>query len=226
MDDDEPRALQALLRYLYTLDCTKIFRRDDPLFSDVERDLDVFAIADKYDLLPLKKYIQDNLVLFYSTYKTPPLDPKGWSAKNQSGFAKVLTKLYQLEIHTTDIRKAVAAFIVHGGSKVMSWHGVQDAVAEDGRLASDLIVALLEAKKAADSRTDILEREMEELEEQLAEVLAENEQLQGDVEHLAGLVNVCDYNDFDGWTSDASCGDYEYNYGDDAEYLANFWGQL
>lgn len=117
MDDDEPKAVQAMLRYLYTLGCATIFLHDDPLFSDVERDLDVFAIADKYDLQPLKKHMQDKLVLFYSTDKRPPLDPEGWSARNQSGFGKVLMKLCRLEIDTTDIRKAVTGFIVEGVRK-------------------------------------------------------------------------------------------------------------
>jgi hypothetical protein len=50
-----------MLRYLYTLDCRRIFRQDDPLFIDVERDLDVLAIADKFGLQPLKQYMSDSL---------------------------------------------------------------------------------------------------------------------------------------------------------------------
>jgi hypothetical protein len=106
-----------MLRYLYTLDCRRIFRQDDPLFSDVERDLDVLAIADKCGLQPLKQYKSDSLKLVHETDKRPPLDPRGWSAKNQSGFGNILRKLYQLELDTTDVKRAVTIFIARGGQK-------------------------------------------------------------------------------------------------------------
>ena len=82
-----------MLRYLYTLDLTQIYRPNDPLFSDVERDLDVLVVADKYGLDKLRDYMSSNLVLFYETDKRPPGDPKGWSAKNQEGLGGVLRKL-------------------------------------------------------------------------------------------------------------------------------------
>jgi hypothetical protein len=190
LNDDEPRALQAMLRYLYTLDCKRIFRRDDPLFSDVERDLDVFVIADKYDIQPLKKYMNDNLVLFYETDKRPPPDPKGWSAKNQAGFANVLMKLYRLEMETTSIRKAITNFIVRRGHKVMQWRGVQDAIEADGALSNDLIIALLAAKKDTDSRINVLESDKDDLEDQLAEALVENEALEGEIEDLNSMIQA------------------------------------
>jgi hypothetical protein len=179
-----------MLRYLYTLDCKRIFRRDDPLFSDVERDLDVFVIADKYDIQPLKKYMNDNLVLFYETDKRPPPDPKGWSAKNQAGFANVLMKLYRLEMETTSIRKAITNFIVRRGHKVMQWRGVQDAIEADGALSNDLIIALLAAKKDTDSRINVLESDKDDLEDQLAEALVENEALEGEIEDLNSLIQA------------------------------------
>ena len=59
-------------RYLYTLDLTQIYRPNDPLFSDVERDLDVLVVADKYGLDKLRDYMNSNLVLFYEADKRPP----------------------------------------------------------------------------------------------------------------------------------------------------------
>lgn len=177
-----------MLRYLYTLDYKSIFRHDDPIFSDVERDLDVFVIADKYDIQPLKKYMNDNLVLFYETDKKPPLDPKGWSAKNQVGFANILTKLYRLEIDNTDIRKAITNFMVRGVHKVMQWQGVQTAIEEDGRISGDLILALLAAKRSTDSRINVLEANVGDLEAELEEVLEEKEELEADYEELSAVV--------------------------------------
>ncbi len=182
-----------MLRYLYTLDCKRIFRSDDPLFSDVERDLDVFVIADKYDIQPLKKYIHANLVLFYETDKRPPLDPKGWSGKNQAGFANVLTKLYRLEMDTTDIRKVVTNFIVRGGHKVMSWKGVQSAIEIDGRLSIDLITALLAAKRNADNRLKFLKSDMEDLQVQITTFDEETEELVGVIENLSSIVEAYGY---------------------------------
>ena len=106
MDDDEPRAVQAILRCLHTFEQTMIYRPHDPLFSDVEWDLDFFVIADKDDLQPLKVFTNNQLVLFYETGQRPSLDPKGWSAKNQVGLGNVLWKLYRLDIDTMDLRKA------------------------------------------------------------------------------------------------------------------------
>ncbi len=203
MEHDEPRAVQALLRYIYSLSPKRVFRNCDPLFSDVERDLDIFVIADKYDLQPLKKYMNDNLVIFYETDKRPPLDPKGWSAKNQTGFGKVVTKLYRLDTDMTDIRKAIINFIIRAGQKVMQWEGVRKAIEEDAQLSTDLIMAFFAAKRSADSRVMYLESEIRDLEEQVAEIHEVNEDLEGENEYLGGLASheseiVCDY-DFDDW---------------------------
>ena len=181
-----------MLRYLYTLDCQQIYRRDDPLFSDVERDLDVFAIADKYDLPALRNYMNDSLVLFYETDKRPPLDPKGWSAKNQAGFANVLTKLGRLEMDTRDIRKAVMDFIARGGRKVMAWEGVQKAIEEDACLSTDLIMALLAANRTSNSRVKALEDDIEDLKERLADAFKIREDLEEDIAELSTtLMSTC-----------------------------------
>jgi hypothetical protein len=209
-----------MLRYLYTLDCKRIFRCDDPLFSDVERDLDVFVIADKYDIQPLKKYMNDNLVLFYETDKRPPPDPKGWSAKNQAGFANVLTKLYRLEMETTNIRKAVTNFIVRGGHRVMQWRGVQDAIEAYGALSNDLIIALLAAKKDTDSRINFLQSDKEDLEERLAEALVENEALEGEIEDLNSLIQAYSMETYE--SSRFVAGQDVYDYSDDQDYFDSY----
>jgi hypothetical protein len=188
LDDDEPRAVQAMLRYLYTEDCKTVFRSDDPLFSDVERDLDVFVIADKYDLRPLKRYMHANLVRFYETDQRPAHDPKGWSAKNQKGFANVLRKLYQLEVDATDLRRAMVSFAVRSGQKVLSWPGVQDAIDGDVQLSNDLIKALFAAKRVTDSRMNVLDMEKEDLQEQIESLTEEKDDWKGEAKNLAGLV--------------------------------------
>jgi hypothetical protein len=192
LDDDEPRALQVLLRYIYTLDCKRIFRHDDPLFSDVERDLDVLVIADKYDVQALRDYMNDYLVIFYETDKRPPLDPKGWSSKNQTGFGNILIKLYRLDMDTTDIRKAITSFLVRSGQKVMLWEGVSNAIEEDARLSADLIMAFFTAKRNIDRRIKGLEANVEDLEVELEKVREENEELKEQFEYVDGIFG--DYN--------------------------------
>jgi hypothetical protein len=192
MDDDEPRALQALLRYIYTLDCKRIYREDDPLFSDVERDLDVFVIADKYDVQALRDYMIENLVLFYETNKRPLLDPKGWSSKNQSGFGNILIKLYRLDMDTTNIRKAITNFIVRGGQKVMQWKGVRKAIEEDGRLSADLIMALFATKRNDDGRITSLETDVEDLQAEVEVVREENEISEAELEYAIGILEGYD----------------------------------
>ena len=132
--------------------------------------------------------MNDKLVVFYETDKTPPLDPKGWSAKNQTGFGNVLTKLYRLDVDTTDIRKAITNFIVRAGQKVMQWEGVRKTIEEDAQLSTDLIMAFFAAKRSADSRIENLENEVRDLEEQHAQIREENEELEGESEYLSGLV--------------------------------------
>ena len=192
MDDDEPRALQALLRYIYTLDCKRIYRDDDPLFGDVERDLDVFVIADKYDVQELRDYMVENLVVFYETDKRPPLDPKGWSNKNQSGFGNILIKLYRLDMDTTDFGKAIVDFIIRGAQKVMLWEGVRRAIEEDGRLSADLIMAFSRARRSDDTKIESLEINIEDLQAELKEVREEKECLEAEFEYMEGI--VADYN--------------------------------
>ena len=64
---DPPLAVQAMLRYLSSNSLSEIYGPSEPIFSDVERDLDVFAIADKYDLQELRIYVNNRTVHFYST---------------------------------------------------------------------------------------------------------------------------------------------------------------
>jgi hypothetical protein len=203
-----------MLRSLYVLPYRKnFFWPGAPLFSDVERDLDVYAVADKYDLQPLKRYMSHKIVLFYETDQRPPLDPKGWSAKNQTGFAKVLTKLYRLEMDTTDIRKAVIDFIVRGVHKVILWEGVRKAIEEDAGLSGDLVTALLAAKRGADLRIGVLEANISDLDAELEEVLCEKEGLEAELEDLAGLVR--------GFAFEMVCPWDRYEMGEEAYYRAD-----
>jgi hypothetical protein len=178
-----------MLRYLYTLDLTQIYRPNDPLFSDVERDLDVLVVADKYGLDKLRDYMNSNLVLFYETDKRPPHDPKGWSAKNQEGFGRVLRKLAGLEMDANDIRGAVARFIVRRERMVMKWSSVKSAI-DDGLWPRDEVaLAAVAAKRELEQRVQYLEREVDELQEKLEYVEAEREEIQGEVETLQGLLS-------------------------------------
>ncbi|EXJ63429.1 uncharacterized protein A1O5_11478 [Cladophialophora psammophila CBS 110553] len=188
LPDDEPRAIQAMLRYLYTLDVTQIYRPTDPLFSDVERDLDVFVVADKYGLDELRDYMSSKLVLFYETDQRPPLDPKGWSAKNQKGFGGVLRKLTELELDATEVRRAVARFIVRREKMVMKWDSVQRAMDDELWLRDEVAIAALEAKRELEQRVRYLEQEVEELQEKLEDAHAERDEMSGEVEVLQGLL--------------------------------------
>ncbi|KIW90976.1 uncharacterized protein Z519_08759 [Cladophialophora bantiana CBS 173.52] len=189
LPDDEPRAIQAMLRYLYTLDVTQIYRQTDPLFSDVERDLDVFVVADKYGLDELRDYMNSKLVLFYETDQRPPRDPKGWSAKNQKGFGGVLRKLTELELDATEIRRAVARFIVRREKMVMKWDSVQSAMDDELWLRDEVAIAALEAKRELEQRVQYLELEVEELQENLEHAHAERDEMYGEVEVLQGLLS-------------------------------------
>ena len=214
LPDDEPKAIQAMLRYLYTLDVTQIYRPSDPLFSDVERDLDVLVVADKYGLDQLRDYMNSNLVLFYETDKRPPRDPKGWSAKNQEGFGRVLRKLAELEMDAKDIRKAVASFIVRREKTVMKWDSVQSAIDNQVWLRDEVALAALAAKRHLEQQVQDLEREVEELREELACVEEERDELYGEVENLQGLLSGGD-SAYLGWDAcDRSVYDPYYSEGD------------
>jgi hypothetical protein len=178
-----------MLRYLYTLDVTQIYRPNDPLFSDVERDLDVLVVADKYGLDELRDYMSSNLVLFYETGKRPPRDPKGWSAKNQQGFGGVLRKLSQLEMDTEDIRRAVAGFIVRRERTVMKWSSVKSAIDDQLWLRDEVALAALAAKRELEQRVQYLEREVDELQEKLEDMEAERDEIDGEMETLQGLLS-------------------------------------
>lgn len=114
----------------------------------------------------------------------------------------------------------------------MSWPGIQDTAEEDGRLSHDLIVASFAAKRVADGRSRMLEREVEDLNEQLSELLDENEELHGEVEHLAELANGYESAEYADWSlyddrgRDSDDGCYYYDFDDDPLYLARFWDQM
>ena len=192
LDEDPPLAVQAMLRYLHTLDCNQIYRPNDPLFSDVERDLDVLVIADKYDLQELKAYMVRNLVLFYETDQRPPKDPKGWSVKNQEGFARILQKLSEPELDVADaraIRRAVADFIVRREKTVMKWDAVKIAVEHDALLSHEMIGALLTLKRRMEDKIEDLEETVLDLREELEEVEDAKEECEGEIENLQGFLS-------------------------------------
>jgi hypothetical protein len=178
-----------MLRYLYTLDLTQIYRPNDPLFSDVECDLDVLVVADKYGLDKLRDYMSSNLVLFYETDKRPPGDPKGWSAKNQEGFGRVLRKLTGLQVDTKDIRRAVARFIVRRERMVLNWSAVRSAIDDGLWLRDEVAVATVAARRELEQRVQCLEQEVDELQKALEYVEAERDELIGEVETLQGLLS-------------------------------------
>ena len=185
-----------MLRYLYTLDLTQIYRPNDPLFSDVERDLDVLVVADKYGLDKLRDYMNSNLVLFYEADKGPSRDPKGWSVKNQEGFGRVLRKLAELEIDTEDIRMAVAKFIVRSERTVMQWSSVKSAIDDGLWLRDEVALAAVAAKRELEQwvryleqRVQFLEQDVDELQEKLEDVEAERDDIYGEVETLQGLLS-------------------------------------
>jgi hypothetical protein len=180
------------------MDVTKIYRSDDPLFSDVERDLDVFVIADKYGLDKLRDYMSSNLVLFYDTDQRPPRDPKGWSAKNQKGFGGVLRKLSELEMDTTEVRRAVARFIVRRERTVMNWTSVQSAMDDGLWLREEVALVALAAKRELEQKVQYLEREVDELQEKLEDAENESDILCGEIEDLQGLLSGAQYA-YTGW---------------------------
>jgi hypothetical protein len=192
-----------MLRYLYTLDLTQIYRPDDPLFSDVERDLDVLVVADKYGLDKLRDYMCSNLVLFYEADKRPPRDPKGWSVKNQEGFGRVLRKLAGLEMDMKDIRGAVARFIVRRERTVMKWSSVKSAIEDGLWLGDEVALAAVAANRELEQRVQYLEREVDELQEKLEYVEAEREEIYGEVETLQGFLSGGNaaYIGWDEWNS-------------------------
>lgn len=203
-----------MLRYLYTLDVTQIYRPKDPLFSDVERDLDVLVVADKYGLDKLRDYMRSNLVLFYETDKRPSRDPKGWSAKNQEKFGGVLRKLAELEIDTKDIRRAVARFIVRRENTVMKWSSVKSAIDDQLWLRDEVALAAIAAKRELEQQVQYLEREVYELQEKLEDVEAERDEIYGEMETLQGLLSggksaYLGWDEWDEW--DSLCKD-DYNH--------------
>jgi hypothetical protein len=104
----------------------------------------------------------------------------------------------------------------------MSWEGVQDAVEDDGRLSSDLIIDVFATKRDPEHRVKVLESEMQDLKERLMAVTDERDELEGDVEYLEGLVRSYDYEIYDEWhLFDSDTGEVEYNSFDSYEYLVS-----
>jgi hypothetical protein len=204
-----------MLRYLYTLDLTQIYRPNDPLFSDVERDLDVLVVADKYGLDKLRDYMSSNLVLFYEADKRPPCDPKGWSVKNQEGFGRILRKLAGLEMDMKDIRTAVARFIVRREGMVMKWSSVKSAIDDGLWLRDEVALAAVAANRELEQRVQYLEREVDELQEKLECVEAEREEIHGEVEILQGLLRGGEsaYYGWDDWE------EWDFLYEDDHNHF-------
>jgi hypothetical protein len=200
-----------MLRYLYTLDLSQIYRPNDPLFSDVERDLDVLVVADKYGLDKLRDYMSTNLVLFYEADKRPPGDPKGWSAKNKEGFGRVLRKLAGLEMDMKDIKRAVARFIVRRERIVMKWSSVKSAIDDGLWLRDEVALAAVAAKGELEQRVQFLEQEVDELQEKLEYVEAERDELSGDVETLQVLLSSGHF-EYYGWDDQYSPCEDDYNY--------------
>jgi len=155
----------------------------------VERNLDVLVVADKYGLDKLRDCMSSNLVLFYETDKRPPGDPKGWSAKNQEGFGRVLKKLAGLEVDTKDIRRAVARFIVRRERMVMNWSSVKSAIDDRLWLRDEVALATVAAKRELEQRIQCLEQEVDDLQKELEDVEAERDELFGEVETLQGLLS-------------------------------------
>jgi cell division protein FtsB len=177
-----------MLRYLYTLDCAQIYRASDPLFSDVERDLDVFAIADKYGLDELRDYMTAQLRRFYETDQRPPGDPKEWSAKNQEGFGRVLRKVHAMEMEAAGaIRRAIAGFVVRREKMVRKWGVVEEVMSEGVWLGNEMLLAVLAHNKQLTETVGLLEAEVQELKAEMEVMETEREDLEGEVEYLSEL---------------------------------------
>jgi hypothetical protein len=209
LSEDPPLAVQAMLRYLSGNSLSEIYRPAEPIFSDVERDLDVFAIADKYDLQKLRTYMNSRLVHFYSTDQRPPWDPKGWSAKNQDGFASVLRKLSELEMDCREIQLAIAGFLIRRSNMIMKWEGVREAIEDNPQFLKDLFLASLQRTKELEATVQNLEERLEDLEEYSSCLEEERDDLIAREEYMAAF--------FDG-ASRAYHGPFPPEYGDWTEY--------
>jgi hypothetical protein len=211
-----------MLRYIYTMDFVQIYRKDDPIFNDVERDLDVFAIADKYGLDDLRDYMSNQLVLFYSTDQRPPNDDKGWSARNQEGFGNVLRKIGDMEMESArPIRRAIATFVVKREKMVLEWGVVQEVLDEGVWLGNELVLAALAETRKLRAQVEDLEETIEELNGELQEVSDEREQLEAEVENLSAMVAADDMVDYfdqmEMWFCDSDPGNC---YGYEEDYVA------
>ena len=177
--------MHALLRYLYTLDCEQILDSGDHIFVDIERDLDIFVVADKYDAPVLRAFMVSKLVLFYEADKSPLHDRNWRSLQSQEAFGRVLRKLYNLDMDTTPIKRAVVDFIVRWEKKVMQWTDVLVAVEEDARISNDIIQALLRSRRQILDTATELDYEVEKLKAEV-EVLQEDRDIfERDNEDLA-----------------------------------------
>lgn len=210
-----------MLRYLYTLDCAQIYRASDPLFSDVERDLDVFAVADKYGLDELRDYMTAQLRRFYETDQRPPGDPKEWSAKNQEGFGRVLRKVHAMEMEAAGaIRRAIAGFVVRRENMVRKWGVVEEVMSEGVWLGNEMLLAVLAHNKQLTEKVRVLEEEVQDLKAEMEDMETEREDLEGEVEYLSGLAAADDLVDcvdmYGDYWEDYS--ERPFYYGDPAEY--------
>jgi hypothetical protein len=189
LSEDPPLAVQAMLRYLSSNSLAEIYRPSEPIFSDVERDLDVFAIADKYDLQNLRTYMNNRLVHFYSTDQRPHWDPKGWSAKNQDGFASVLRKLSELKMDCREIQLAIAGFLIRRSNMIMKWEGVREAIEDNPQFLKDVFLVSLQRTKELEATVQNLEEKLEDLEEYSSCLEEERDDLIATEEYMASFLN-------------------------------------
>lgn len=221
--------MQALLRYLYTIDPTQIYRASDPLFSDVERDLDVLAIADKYGIDPLRNYMLSQLVTFFEIDNYPPSDRKE-SAKNREGFRKVVRKIGELDCECAGrIRTAIASFIVRRDQMILRWGILEELLEEGAWLGCELATMALKAKGQADARIKELEWEVREVEAERDEVLELNDELEWQVEDLGEQAARNDWMTLDEeWEDQEMRTGHRYSeeeYGDHTYYVDEGFGR-
>jgi polyhydroxyalkanoate synthesis regulator phasin len=177
--------------------------------------LDIYLVADKYEVPILRNFLESKIILFYDMLQRPQNSSKSWTDQSKEAFGRVLQKLYTLDqdttVDTTTIRRSVVHFITCREKTVMQWPEVISAVEEYSALSNDIIKTLFASRKSLQSHVDELEQEVLDLKETVEQLEDTNNEIYGELETTRGLLTGLE--------------DSYYGFNDD-EYLAFLYEEL
>ncbi|KAG9676938.1 hypothetical protein KCU99_g2159, partial [Aureobasidium melanogenum] len=133
-DDDDPEAIQAMLRYIYDMPYAHQVTDHSSFEEDLVFCLNVFIVADKYDVTGLRRKVVPDFRLHLE---------RTWRSET---FVACMKKLYGPEsIHMADpsLQTAVADFFVDNMSKIVHHQSLVTMIEQDNSFTGRILAGLL-----------------------------------------------------------------------------------